>query len=146
MGQLKRVEQKRTNPCTTRRPTQRPVRHRHWPPARSHGAIRPNATCSSRFSSAASATPIFIRSVTSGAMSCPRLAPREQLFHGVQALCLKPVGSGDIFGRAGLLAHTYMLGPNGDSNGCVSFKNYNSFLQAFQIGEVKRLVVVARLD
>jgi Tlde1 domain len=74
------------------------------------------------------------------------LAPREQLFHGVQALRLKPVGSGDIFGRAGLLAHTYMLGPNGDSNGCVSFKDYNAFLQAFQNGEVKRLVVVARLD
>jgi Protein of unknown function (DUF2778) len=72
------------------------------------------------------------------------LEPREQLFHGVQALRLKPVGGGDIYGRTGLLAHRYMLGPNGDSNGCVSFKNYNSFLQAFQNGEVKRLVVVAR--
>ena len=72
------------------------------------------------------------------------LEPREQLFHGVQALRLKPIGGGDIYGRTGLLAHTYMLGPNGDSNGCVSFKNYNSFLQAFQNGEVKRLVVVAR--
>jgi hypothetical protein len=72
------------------------------------------------------------------------LEPREQLFHGVQALRLKPVGGGDIYGRAGLLAHTYMLGPNGDSNGCVSFKNYNAFLQAYQNGEVKRLVVVAR--
>jgi len=74
------------------------------------------------------------------------LAPREQLFHGVQALRLKPVGGGDVFGRAGLLAHTYMLGPNGDSNGCVVFKNYEAFLQAFQNGEVKRLVVVAHLD
>jgi Protein of unknown function (DUF2778) len=72
------------------------------------------------------------------------LEPREQLFHGVQALRLKPVGGGDIYGRTGLLAHTYMLGPNGDSNGCVSFKNYSAFLQAFQNGEVKRLVVVAR--
>jgi hypothetical protein len=72
------------------------------------------------------------------------LEPREQLFHGVQALRLKPVGGGDIYGRTGLLAHTYMLGSNGDSNGCVSFKNYNAFLQAFQNGEVKRLVVVAR--
>jgi hypothetical protein len=72
------------------------------------------------------------------------LEPREQLFHGVQALRLKPVGGGDIYGRTGLLAHTYMLGPNGDSNGCVSFKDYNAFLQAFQNGEVKRLVVVAR--
>ena len=74
------------------------------------------------------------------------LALREQLFHGVQALRLKPVGGGNVFGRAGLLAHTYMLGPNGDSNGCVVFKNYEAFLQAFQNGEVKRLVVVAHLD
>src|ERR1700730_2510855 len=74
------------------------------------------------------------------------LAPREQLFHGVQALRLKPVGGGDVYGRTGLLAHTYMLGPNGDSNGCVSFRDYNAFLQAYQNGEVKRLVVVARLN
>jgi hypothetical protein len=74
------------------------------------------------------------------------LKPREQLFHGVPALRLIPVGNGELYGRTGLLAHTYMLGPNGDSNGCVSFRNYNAFLQAFQTGEVKRLVVVARLN
>lgn len=75
------------------------------------------------------------------------LTPREQLFHGVQALRLIPVGGGGaIFGRAGLLAHTYMLGPKGDSNGCVSFRNYDAFLQAYKNGEVKRLVVVAHLD
>lgn len=74
------------------------------------------------------------------------LEAREQLFHGVQALRLNPIGgAGDIFGRAGLLAHSYMLGPNGDSNGCVSFRNYDAFLQAFQSGQVKRLAVVARL-
>ncbi len=74
------------------------------------------------------------------------LTLREQPFHGVQALRLNPVGgSGEIFGRAGLLAHTYMLGPNGNSNGCVSFKNYDAFLQAFQDGKVKRLAVVASL-
>jgi hypothetical protein len=73
------------------------------------------------------------------------LVPREALFHGVQAIRLIPVGGeGAIFGRTGLLAHTYMLGPNGDSNGCVSFKNYGAFLRAFQSGKVKRLVVVAR--
>jgi hypothetical protein len=71
------------------------------------------------------------------------LTAREELFHGVQALRLNPVGGGGIFGRDGLLAHPYMLGPNGDSNGCVSFKNYDAFLQAFQNGAVKRLVVVA---
>jgi hypothetical protein len=73
------------------------------------------------------------------------LAPREQPFHGVRALRLKPVGGG-VYGRTGLLAHTYMLGPNGDSNGCVSFKNYNAFLQAYEKGEIRRLVVVARLN
>jgi hypothetical protein len=74
------------------------------------------------------------------------LQPREALFHGVQALRLIPIGGGDVYGRTGLLAHTYMLGPNGDSNGCVSFRNYNAFLQAYQNGEVRRLVVVARLN
>jgi hypothetical protein len=71
------------------------------------------------------------------------LTEREQLFHGVRALRLNPVGgSAAIHGRDGLLAHTYMLGPNGDSNGCVSFRNYDRFLQAYLRGEVKRLVVV----
>lgn len=74
------------------------------------------------------------------------LTLREKLFHGVQALRLTPVGDGGIFGRVGLLAHTYMLGPNGDSNGCVSFRNYRAFLQAFQNGDIRRLVVVARLS
>ena len=48
-------------------------------------------------------------------------------------------------GRSGLLAHSYMLGPNGDSNGCVSIKNYDRFLQAFDNGEISRLVVVPSL-
>jgi hypothetical protein len=69
---------------------------------------------------------------------------REKLFHGVEALRLTPLDS-NVFGRAGLLAHTFMLGPNGDSNGCVSFRNYDAFLKAFKNGEVKRLAVVARL-
>ena len=74
------------------------------------------------------------------------LQAREQLFHGVAALRLNPVGAGDLFGRAGLLAHSYMLGPNGDSNGCVSFRDYDAFLQAYRSGQIKRLAVVARLD
>lgn len=74
------------------------------------------------------------------------LKPREALFHGVAALRLTPVGGeGAIHGRTGLLAHTYMLGPKGDSNGCVSFKNYDAFLKAYQRGEVRRLVVVASM-
>jgi outer membrane biosynthesis protein TonB len=75
------------------------------------------------------------------------LSPREALFHGVPALRLKPVGGEEaIFGRAGLLAHTYMLGPNGDSNGCVSFKDYNAFLNAYRNQGIKRLAVVDRID
>jgi hypothetical protein len=74
------------------------------------------------------------------------LQPREQLFHGVRALRLIPVGNENVYGRTGLLAHTFMLGPNGQSNGCVSFRNYNAFLQAYESGEIKRLVVVARLN
>ena len=73
------------------------------------------------------------------------LRPREALFHGVRALRLIPVDESKVFGRSGLLAHTYMLGPNGDSNGCVSFKDYEAFLHAYESGRVKRLAVVARL-
>jgi hypothetical protein len=73
------------------------------------------------------------------------LALRGPLFHGVPALRLTPVGGGNMFGRSGLLAHTYMLGPTGASNGCVSFKDYSKFLQAFERGEVTRLVVVPHL-
>lgn len=75
------------------------------------------------------------------------LALRESPFHGVQALRLIPE-SGDqaVFGRTGLLAHTYMLGPLGASNGCVSFRDYTAFLQAYMNGQVKRLVVVAGLN
>ena len=73
------------------------------------------------------------------------LSVREQLFHGVKALRLTPV-SGSVYGRTGLLAHRYMLGPNGDSNGCVSFRDYNAFLQAYERGQVQRLVVVARAN
>jgi hypothetical protein len=74
------------------------------------------------------------------------LTMREGLFHGVQALRLNPIGGESaIFGRVGLLAHPYMLGPTGDSNGCVSFKDYDAFLAAFQSGKVKRLAVVASL-
>jgi hypothetical protein len=74
------------------------------------------------------------------------LSLRERPFHGVEAIRLKPIGGEDkIYGRTGLLAHTYMLGPTGASNGCVSFKNYDTFLRAYKSGRIKRLVVVAKL-
>ncbi len=74
------------------------------------------------------------------------LSVRDGLFHGVRALRLTPVDETKVFGRSGLLAHTYMLGPRGDSNGCVSFKNYDAFLHAYLNHRIKRLAVVARLD
>ncbi len=74
------------------------------------------------------------------------LSMRESLFHGVAALRLNPVDARRVYGRDGLLAHTYMLGSRGDSNGCVSFKDYRRFLAAFKRGEIKRLVVVPRLS
>jgi type VI secretion system (T6SS) effector TldE1-like protein len=73
------------------------------------------------------------------------LTLRERLFHGVRAIRLIPVDDRKMFGRDGILAHSYMLGPSGQSNGCVSFRNYAAFLHAFLRGEVDRLVVVEHL-
>ena len=72
------------------------------------------------------------------------LKPREQLFHGVQALRMQPV-EGSALGRTGLLVHSYMLGPDGDSNGCVSIRDYDRFLAAYQKGDFRRLAVVTNL-
>ncbi|SFU65522.1 DUF2778 domain-containing protein [Bradyrhizobium arachidis] len=75
------------------------------------------------------------------------LKPREALFHGVPALRLTPIGGENaIYGRDGLLAHTFMLGPNGDSNGCVSFKDYYAFLDAYRNKGIRKLAVLARVD
>jgi cell division protein FtsN len=75
------------------------------------------------------------------------LKPRESLFHGVAALRLTPLGGEDaIYGRDGLLAHTFMLGPNGASNGCVSFRDYNAFLTAYRNQGIRKLAVVARVE
>ena len=71
------------------------------------------------------------------------LTQREALFHGVRALRLTPLLEGTTFGRGGLLAHTFMLGPRGDSNGCVVFRNYQAFLAAYDAGQIRRLLVVA---
>ena len=73
------------------------------------------------------------------------LTLRRGIFHGVQALRLNPVADSRMYGRDGILAHTYMLGPSGQSFGCVSFKHYAEFLRAFENGEVNRLVVVPHL-
>jgi hypothetical protein len=74
------------------------------------------------------------------------LTLRERLFHGVRAIRLNPVDGSRMYGRAGILAHPYMLGANGQSNGCVSLSDYPEFLNAFLRGDVTRLVVVERLE
>jgi hypothetical protein len=75
-----------------------------------------------------------------------KLTYREALFHGVRALRLTPVGDEKMYNRDGILAHTYLLGPSGQSNGCVSFKEYARFLRAFERGDIDHIVVVARLS
>jgi hypothetical protein len=91
--------------------------------------------------------PRFVRTKMQGPTppNVYNLTLREQLFHGVRAIRLTPVDDGKMFGRDGILAHSYMLGPNGQSNGCVSFRDYPAFLNAFLKGEVNRLVVVEHL-
>jgi hypothetical protein len=69
---------------------------------------------------------------------------REALFHGVKAIRLNPVDDDRMFGRDGILAHSYLLGPSGQSHGCVSFRNYLAFQRAFERGEVDKMVVVSR--
>ncbi|WP_156456790.1 DUF2778 domain-containing protein [Bradyrhizobium sp. CCH5-F6] len=73
------------------------------------------------------------------------LKPREKPFHGVRALRMTPVEGTSALGRVGLLTHNYLLGPRGDSNGCVSIKDYDRFLKAYDNGEFNRLVVVPSL-
>ena len=74
------------------------------------------------------------------------LKMREHIFHGVEALRLLPEDSNATLGRTGLLTHPYMLGPNGDSNGCVSIKDYDYFLAAYKNGQINRLVVVSSFN
>lgn len=72
-----------------------------------------------------------------------KLSMRESRFHGVEAIRLTPTTGQSMYGRDGFLAHTYMLrGRYAQSNGCVSFKNYEQFLRAFKDGKVTHLVVV----
>lgn len=73
------------------------------------------------------------------------LKPREKPFHGVRALRMTPVEGTSALGRVGLLTHNYLLGPRGDSNGCVSIKDYDRFIKAYDNGEFNRLVVVPNL-
>jgi len=75
------------------------------------------------------------------------LTLRKSMFHGVRAIRLNPVDENRMFGRDGMLAHSYMLrGARAQSNGCVVFRDYPAFLNAFLRGEIDRLVVVERVE
>jgi hypothetical protein len=39
-----------------------------------------------------------------------------------------------------------MLGSNGQSNGCVSFRDYYAFLDAYRNRGIRRLAVVAKVE
>lgn len=71
-----------------------------------------------------------------------KLRMREALFHGTEAVRMTPVGDGKMYGRNGFLLHPYLLGPRGDSNGCISLADYDSFLVSFKKGEIEEVVVV----
>jgi hypothetical protein len=92
--------------------------------------------------------PRFVRAKNRGPTppNTYRLSLRERAFHGVRAIRMTPVDEDKMFGRDGMLAHTYMLRARGHSNGCVVFSNYPAFLNAYLRGEVDRLVVVEHLD
>ncbi|MGA0561511.1 DUF2778 domain-containing protein [Ancylobacter sp. VNQ12] len=71
-----------------------------------------------------------------------KLRMREALFHGTEAVRMTPVGEGKMYGRNGFLLHPYLLGPRGDSNGCISIADYDAFLASFKKGEVEEVIVV----
>lgn len=71
---------------------------------------------------------------------------REKPFHGVRALRMKPVGDGKMYGRDGILAHSFLLGEAGASNGCISIREYDTFLKAFEDGQFKQIIVVRSID
>lgn len=71
---------------------------------------------------------------------------REKPFHGVRALRMKPVGNGNMYGRDGFLTHSFLLGTNGESNGCISLRDYDKFLQAYEDGKFNQIIVLRSAD
>lgn len=71
---------------------------------------------------------------------------REKPFHGVRALRMKPVGDGKMYGRDGILAHSFLLGEAGASNGCISIREYDTFLKAYEDGHFNQIIVVRSID
>jgi Tlde1 domain len=71
---------------------------------------------------------------------------REKPFHGVRALRMKPIGNGNMYGRDGILAHSYLLGDGGASNGCISVRDYDRFLKAYEDGKFNQIIVLRSAD
>ena len=71
-----------------------------------------------------------------------RLSMRESPFHGVPALRMTPQDESKMYGRGGILTHTYLRRRPGDSAGCIAFKDYYKFLKYYQRGQVHTIVVV----
>lgn len=71
---------------------------------------------------------------------------REKPFHGVRALRMKPVGVANMYGRDGILAHSYLLGEAGASNGCISVRDYDKFVQAYEAGKFNQIIVLRSAD
>ncbi|WP_299819853.1 tlde1 domain-containing protein [uncultured Roseibium sp.] len=75
-----------------------------------------------------------------------KLRMRERLFHGVEAIRMLPHDRAAMKGRDGMLTHTRLLRRSIGSHGCVAFKDYNKFLNAFKAGKVKTLIVVPSME
>lgn len=74
------------------------------------------------------------------------LRMRERRFHGVEAIRMLPQDRAAMKGRDGMLTHTRLLRRSIGSHGCVAFKDYNKFLNAFKRGNVKTLIVVPSME
>ncbi|MBX3578949.1 MAG: DUF2778 domain-containing protein [Rhizobiaceae bacterium] len=72
------------------------------------------------------------------------LRMREKRFHGVEAIRMLPIDGKNKHGRDGFLTHSYLLrgARLGQSHGCVAFKDYDKFLNAFKAGKVRQIIVV----
>ena len=74
------------------------------------------------------------------------LRMRERRFHGVEAIRMLPQDRAAMKGRDGMLTHTRLLRNSIGSHGCVAFKDYNKFLNAFKAGKVKTMIVVPSMN
>jgi hypothetical protein len=74
-----------------------------------------------------------------------KLSMRETPFHGVPALRMTPQDRTRMYGRDGILTHSYLRRRPGDSAGCIAFKDYYSFLKYYKRGDLHTIVVVESL-